>query len=470
MRFRKRVGLGYGKFWRGVIFDREYKNLDDLVAKSKRWFSLLDKDAKFLEAAKDYKWVWATGEELLFRVIKKEADYWNYHGQEFPFIGWNELTKYPTGKLYSDMLSCNRSSFTPEKDTPVHVSATGKIIGYNTPDGKLLPEIPLEIFSTSNPFGPGHAWVKRKFIDPVPYGHVQRTTTRVFNPRTQVEADIVKTQVAFFGSYKENIYLAPEYVAELENIKDPYKKKAWLQGDWNIVAGGAFDDLWSQDKHVVPRFKIPSNWYIDRSFDWGSSHPFSVGWWAESNGEEVILNDGTKRCFPKGSLFLVNEWYGAKELGTNEGLKLSAPDIAEGIKAKELVMIKEGWISKQPDAGPADNQIGDVRESDVDTIEKKMAKRGVHWQRSDKSKGSRIIGLQIFRDRLQASIRGEDPGVYFFDNCRAAISTIPVLPRDDVNIDDIDTEAEDHCWDMTRYRVLKGNNRQARQINVSFIT
>src|SRR4051794_12962757 len=38
MRFARRVGQGYGAAWRGIIFDREYKNLDDLIAKSKKWF------------------------------------------------------------------------------------------------------------------------------------------------------------------------------------------------------------------------------------------------------------------------------------------------------------------------------------------------------------------------------------------------------------------------------------------------
>ena len=38
MAFRKHVGRGFGAHWRGVIFDRQYKDLDDLIAKSKRWF------------------------------------------------------------------------------------------------------------------------------------------------------------------------------------------------------------------------------------------------------------------------------------------------------------------------------------------------------------------------------------------------------------------------------------------------
>src|SRR3546814_6609483 len=90
MRFRRLVGKGYGRFWRGIIMDREYKNLDDLVQKSMRWFPQFNDGAKFMSSKADYKWVWLTGEELLFRVVKRPGDYWNYHGHEFPYIGWNE--------------------------------------------------------------------------------------------------------------------------------------------------------------------------------------------------------------------------------------------------------------------------------------------------------------------------------------------------------------------------------------------
>src|SRR3990172_4581790 len=55
MFFRKLVGIGYGAFWRGVIFDREYKNLDDLINKSLRWFPQFYDGAKFLSSRADYK-------------------------------------------------------------------------------------------------------------------------------------------------------------------------------------------------------------------------------------------------------------------------------------------------------------------------------------------------------------------------------------------------------------------------------
>lgn len=455
MAFRKLVGRGYGHYWRGVIFDREYKNLDDLVAKAQKWFNQFQDGAQFLLSTKDYKWVWPTGEELLFRSVAKEKDYWNYHGQEFPFIGWNELTKYADSKLYDAMMSCNRTSFLPAE---------------HSPKDNLLPEIPLVVFATTNPYGAGHNWVKSRFIDKAAPGEIVRTVTNVFNPRTQKREDVTKTAVRIFGSYKENRYLSPEYIAELEKIKEPNKRKAWLWGDWDIVAGGALDDLWDASRHVVPRFSVPKGWRLDRSLDWGSTRPFSVGWWAEADGTEATLEDGTKWCPVKGSLIRLYEWYGTNETGTNEGVKMSATNVAKGIKEREVVLLDAGWIEDKVWAGPADNAIANVTEADTDSIEKKMSKEGIKWTESDKRPGSRINGLQVVRDRLEATLKGEGPGLYFMDCCKAAISTLPVLPRDEMKPDDVDTEAEDHAYDEVRYRCLAGNSRHATALKVKHPT
>ena len=170
MRFRRCVGQGYGRYWRGIIFDREYKNLDDLVSKSMRWFPEFKDGARFLSSKSDYRWVWPTGEELLFRAIKKDTDYWGYHGQEFPFIGWNELTKYPNDNLFEMMMSCNRSSFLPSEH-PIFVG--------DDPNPTYLPELPLEVFITTNPHGVGHNWVKKRFIDQAPPGRMVRKAINV---------------------------------------------------------------------------------------------------------------------------------------------------------------------------------------------------------------------------------------------------------------------------------------------------
>lgn len=482
MRFRNTVGLGYGTHWRGIIFDKEYKNLDDLVVKSKRLFAGgADMGrCRWLSSNSDFKWVWDSGEELLFRAAADERDYWDYHGHEYPFIGFNELTKYSTPRLYRMLMSTNRSGFDPETHTPrieteeraalltEHTGRKYEVGMYETADGKPLPPIPLEVVSTTNPYGPGHNWVKSEFIDPAPYGIPIIKETPIFNPQTQQDEVVTRSHVTLFGTFRENPYLSPQYIAVMYEETDENIIKAWLKGDWDIVAGGAIDDLWKKSRHVVPRFKVPKSWYVDRSFDWGSSHPYSVGWWAEANGEEAILPNGRRFCPPAGTLIQIAEIYGTKKIGTNIGLKKSAKDIAREIIEMEQHLYDDGWVSGTIHAGPADNQIANVTERDTDTIEKKMADEGVTWERSDKSPGSRVNGLQLFRDRLQAILKQEGPGICFMDNCRASISIIPTLPRDEKKIDDIDTKAEDHTWDMTRYRVLKGNLRGATIIPLRF--
>jgi len=459
MFFRQFVGLGYGAFWRGVIFDREYKMLDDLVAKSMKWFPQFGDGAEFKASKSDYKWVWPTGEELLFRSIKKGTDYWNYHGHEFPFIGWNELTKYPTSELYDSMMACNRSSFLPHVNGPRN-RKTGQI-------ERLLPEIPLVVFSTTNPYGPGHNWVKSQFIDAGDPGEVMRTTVDVFNPRTRQREPITKTQTWIFGSYKENWYLSPEYIMELEKIKDPVKRKAWLMGDWNIVVGGAFDDVWSS-RIIIPRFQVPTCWPATRSLDWGSTHPFSVGFWVRANGEAATMPNGDLFCPPAGTLIRIDEWYGTEKIGTNKGLKMSAKLVAAGIKEREEALRRNGWLSDRVYPGPADNQIGTVNDSGTETIKARMAADGIEWDDCDKSPGSRKLGFQAARDRFEAVGTGDAPACYITENCKAARALLPTLPRDEENPDDIDTDAEDHLWDEMRLELLHGGNVMATTLDLHF--
>lgn len=484
--FVGRCGVGYGAKWRGVIFDREYKNLDDIRAKSEEMIPLIFPGARFLSDKSNFKWVFPDGEELLFRHIKKPKDYHNYHGHEYPFIGWNELTKYPTSELYDAMKSCNRSSFVPVLHSPKLTDADRRIITQCTDLGepipediqtRLLPDIPLVTFSTTNPHGPGHNWVKRKWIDKAPPGVPVRTQSLVFNPRIQEEEIVTTTQVHIFGSYKENRFLDAKYVAGLNAIRDPNKRRAWLAGDWSITSGGALDDLWDPANHILPRFIVPKAWRLTRSFDWGSSHPFSAGFWAVANGEEIILPNGRRFCPSKGSLIRFGEIYGCEQIrdetgrlrpafGTNKGIKASAREVARRIKEYEEELTGDGWIESTIEPGPADGQIYNVNEKESSCIGDLMESEGVEWYSADKSAGTRKNGLELVRIALENANQGEGPAVYVMANCEAFIETVPGLPRDEDDPDDIDTTAEDHIYDETRYMVLDSKPVFAGSVSV----
>ena len=97
-----------------------------------------------------------------------------------------------------------------------------------------------------------------------------------------------------------------------------------------------------------------------------------------------------------------------------------------------------------------------------------MAKEGIKWTPADKRPGTRKNGLQIMRDMLENAVKGEGPGLYVMRNCQAFINTVPIIPRDTDDPDDVDTEAIDHIYDATRYMCLDARPDFAKAVNVEF--
>lgn len=409
MSFAAFVGLGYGSFWRGIIFRQTYKQLADLVVKSQRLFYPIFPGAKFNKS--NYSWTWPTGEVLLLRQIRTVDDYWDYHGHEYPFQGWEELTSWKDMACYEMMKSCLRCS---------------------------KPGVPKIIRGTTNPFGIGHTAVKDYFINPAPRG-------------TVILDDFGNERLAIHGSVYENLYLLqndPQYVQRLEAIKDPNVRKAWLQGSWDINAGGAVDDLWKEDVHMIHPFELPVGSKLTRSFDWGSARPFSVGWWWMSEGESVRQRDGSNRTFPPGSKVRVGEFYGSNGV-PNEGLRWTNARIADTIKEIE---VRNNW---DVEPGAADAAIYDKSNGWEQSVAEKMAERGVVFFPAPKGPGSRRTRLEMLRGGLEAARERpqEDPGVYAWDTCREYRKQIPALPRDQKDYECVDSGGEDHLYDEVTYEL-----------------
>jgi len=306
------------------------------------------------------------------------------------------------------------------------------------------------VVAASNPGGLGHNWVKAAFISPKPPMEIWRTPAS--------EGGMLRQFIP--ARMEDNPSLTrddPEYEGRLDGLGNPSLVRAMKGGDWDIEAGGMFDDLWRREIHVLPPFPIPKSWHLDRAFDWGSSHPFALGWWAEADGTDAFMADGKIRSFPRGTLFQVAEWYGWNGR-PNEGCRMLASEIGRGIVEKEHAMVKPVGreLPRVIHPGPADSSI--FNEENGHSIADDFRRAGVVWKTADKTPGSRIAGAEAFRKRLKASMTFplEGPGIFFFDekHCPHSIRTIPALPRSPRNEDDVDTDAEDHCWDMVRYRIL----------------
>ena len=393
----------WGKFARGLISRPTYPELEEFISKSAEVYPLLGAQWR----ASPRMWIFPDGGTVKMRHMKTARDADLYQGHSYTYIGVEEVGNHPNPDAVNKLRATMRS-----------------------PDG-----VKVRMMLNCNPGGSGHNWLKARFIDPAPPLTIITEMidgipwTRCFVPATLDDNLILMRQDP---GYRANIIQACE--------GKPWLLEAWLHGSWDIVAGGMFDATWNPRVHVVRPFAIPRSWYMDRSYDHGSSAPFSVGWWAESDGTEVRLHDGTTRHFARGTLFRVAEWYGWNGK-PNKGNTMLVSDIAKGVIEREKAM----GIHHRVQPGPADTSIWDVMNGTC--IATDFSTAGVEWTRADKGPGSRKAGWEKIRDMLNNSMSHQDkPGIYVFQTCRHFIRTVPVLPRDEKDPDDVSTESEDHCF------------------------
>lgn len=374
----------------------------------------------------------ANGSRIHLCHCLHKKNVWNYQGAEIHFLCIDELTQW-------------------EEDMYCFLRGRVRLGGLNVPD-KLKGFFP-RILAGANPGGIGHGWVKQNWIDFAQAMDVAKAPQQ----EGGMDRQFIPARLQDNPTLTEN---DPHYRDRLMGLGNPELVKAMLDGDWDIVAGGAVDDVWDRDAHVIKPFTVPASWRVDRSMDWGSSKPFSVGWWAVSDGTGVRLADGTVREFPRGTIFRIAEYYGWNGR-PDQGCRMLAADVA-----REIVRIETMVLRRAVAPGPADSSIFDANNGV--SIGDEMARAGVHWERADKSPGSRKAGLETLRSRLAAGLKTpmEEPGFFVFETCRQFIRTVPVLPRDRNDPDDVDTKAEDHIYDETRYRLSSRNNQPTLSIKV----
>lgn len=423
--FAREVGRGFADKWIGVLFRHTYKQLSDVIDKSRRLFKAAWPQAVFHQTG--YYWLWPTGEKLLLRHFERDADYDDYHGHAYPWQGWEELTTWATPTGYKRMMSTCRSD---------------------------LEGVPRRVRATCNPHGRGHNWIRERFRLPA-------WRSRIITDSRNEVGDLEPPRVAIFCPLSENRPLLdadPDYLQRVRAAaRNESERKAWEEGSWDIISGGMFDDVWEPRVHVIEPFAIPGSWRIVRTFDWGSSAPFSVGWWAKSDGSVAYNRDGSVRHTVRGDVFRIGEWYGWKVGHPNEGLRMLATDIARGIIERERILGIEARV--QP--GPADSSIFDF--SNGSGIADDMSRpvrlpdgrvvKGPEFVPADKSPGSRHKGWDTMRRLMRDAKPNADgtprerPGFFLFSHCDQFQRTVPVLPRDEKDPDDVDTAAEDHIAD-----------------------
>ena len=297
-------------------------------------------------------------------------------------------------------------------------------------------DFPKRIYFTCNPGGPSHSYFKRLFIDKqYENGENPKDYTFIQSLVTDNHA-LMKAQ--------------PDYVEQLKNLPSKIRD-AWLHGKWDLFEGQFFEEFRSSPDialcqkagisveearrqkrftHVIAPFDIPRGWNIMRSYDFGYNKPFSLGYWA-------IDYDGV--------LYRILDVYGCT--GTpDEGVKWT-PD--EQFKRFTEFENTHPWLKGRKIVDSvADPAIWDS--SRGESIAETAYQYGIYFSRGDHE---RIPGWMQVHYRLQFDENGY-PRMYFFDTCKTAIRTLPLMTYSQTNPEDIDTTEEDHCPDEIRYMCM----------------
>lgn len=384
----------YGADFNAVFFRKEMPQADDLIERAKEIYIPLG--AEWREQPRSFRM--PGGGRIRFRPLENVADAQKYQGQNLTDCAIEEAGNFEDSQPIDMLFGALRSK----------------------------TSVPIQLILTANPGGPGQAWIKHRYIDPAPLGRVP--LIRQLPNGSEHHYIYIPSRV------QDNRILLnndPTYIDRLYLVGSDTLVRAWLDGDWSVVTG-AFFDCWSPSRHILRPFTVPSHWVRFASFDWGSAKPFSVGWWAISDGAHI---DG--RWLPPGAMVRYREWYGAS--GPNKGIGLPVAEIAAGIKQREV-----GERIDYRVADPACWKV-DGGPSHAET----MMKLGVLFRRAD---NSRVTGWTQMRDRLIG--QDGDPMMFVFATCADFIRTVPAVQHDTARPEDVDSDGEDHSADESRYAAM----------------
>jgi hypothetical protein len=201
--FFAEVGAGWGGNWKGILIRQSMTGFPEIRSLCTKVIPLIWPNARFNQ--NQNLWTWSTGETLKLAYFDETSDYRTYIGQSFTWIGFEELTQYRNDQPYKQMLACLRSA---------------------------MPNIPMRVRSTTNPDGPGHNWVRRRFKTTDPNG-----TT--IGPRIEDEHGLPRR--AIYATLAENQLLLttqPDYLANIvASAIRPGQLEAWTKGVMDHLIG-----------------------------------------------------------------------------------------------------------------------------------------------------------------------------------------------------------------------------------------
>jgi hypothetical protein len=244
----------YGAHAKGILFRRTYPELEEVERRAREIYTPLG--WSYNETKKT--WTAPNGATLKLRYLMRDKDADNYQGHGYTWQGWDELTNWPSPAALDKLWATLRSAH----------------------------GVPCYRRSTGNPGGPGHGWVKRRYIDPHPDGYV--VFKQVPNPK---KPDLTIESVFIPSKLEENPLIASQgYESRIAAAAGDNEAlwEAWRHGRWDVFVGQAYSEF-RREFHVLPNTReFPSNTEWFATMDWGYNRG-TYGLWAVTSERRIEL-------------------------------------------------------------------------------------------------------------------------------------------------------------------------------------
>jgi hypothetical protein len=261
--------------------------------------------------------------------------------------------------------------------------------------------------------------VRKRYIDPAPPG-------KPFLGNDGLNRRFIPARL------KDNPYLYSDgrYQRMLESLPEVQRKQL-LEGNWDIAEGMAFPDF-NKDDHVISPFDIPNAWSRLKSCDYGYTAPSCVLWAA------VDPSDGT--------VIIYRELYEKQLTGEDLGAKIVEAELDE-LRAVPGV-IDYSVFSRTGYTGP--------------TIGEKLNRPPFNLKFRPADKNRKTGKVQIHQLLKDNPTTGR-PYLQIFSSCTNIVRQMLSLQLSKNDVEDVDTNQEDHAYDALRYLVMSRPRKDTMQ-------
>lgn len=399
-----RLNWGMSTGW-ALHLRRQYKMLAQTLVRAQRSFPLIDPGARWV--ASENTWIFSSGYRYQFGHCNDADDWDQYMSSEFSLIMFDELVQFQE-EQYDQVITRLRSS------DPL-LSQMLKVRSMSNP---VMRRESDEDFTVNNPY-----WVRERFVEPARDGNV------TLKRRLQMQDGTTewRTWIYLPARLSDNPdpAFARNYEKQLQSAK-PYIRRALLDGDWYVTAHSYFGDVWNERLHICPAFKIPGEWPVCRSMDWGYKTPGCIHWAALD---------------PEGTAYVFEEYYFQGK---------TADEVAKDVRDIEKRLGLWGKNNRSRVTGPADTQLWEQRGNVGKSKAQEFLDRGVPWVQADKK--SRQANAERLAARLGDHAGGtKNPGIVFFSRCRNILRTLPSIQTNPKNVNEPADGGDDHAYDSVSY-------------------